>query len=671
MPPRRRQAENEDENEPEQAPNLVPRAESVFLKHNPPSFNGLGDPMDAEKWEDFKHELYQKYIPDCYREAKEIEFWNLKQGNKTVSEYDREFNQLSRHAPHLVDTDGKKARKFKKGLRSEIGIALAGQEDMSYARTLAKALSIEAVLPQKIQPSHRESGVPRSQPGNAPSFRPCQKCGRMHPGVCRANLTGCYNCGKEGHFKRECPKGNNQRSQTPQQPMYPQPLQQLPGNQPRLQQGGPQGQRQGMNLRPSQGRDQRSNQGQRPPQPARTYALNQQQAAKAPGNLAGMITLLETPVLALFDTGASHSFIAESVCKKLKIKPENAKNALEISIPSGKKMMPRKVCSNLELNIEGENFKSNLYVIKIQDFDIILGMDWLASANASISCPEREVTFRPPGKPEVKIYGSRLGTKISVISALKATKMIRKNNCQEFLVNLIRKEEGELSIKDVPVVREYPDVFPKELPGLPPDRQKAELGFILVQEDLRKEFEKLRIKVLTPPETIQAQLAAIVAQPDLRQRIIEAQRGDDKEEIVLNEDLAYEEKPQAIVDRKIQKLRNKEIDLVKVIWNHHGSEEATWELESELLKKYPDIAYHVFPHSNGFQGKPKLFLYIGDHPFSFSCSFYSFPSLLNREWRGRDAVRECARGAVEIVADGSAAVATRRDAELTTFLRRT
>ncbi|KAH6781905.1 hypothetical protein C2S51_007198, partial [Perilla frutescens var. frutescens] len=426
MPPRRRQAENEDENEPEQAPNLGPRAESVFLKHNPPSFNGLRDPMEAEKWvrslerifdfiacsegekiscalfmltEDADYWWESKYIPDCYREAKEMEFWNLKQGNKTVSEYDREFNQLSRHAPHLVDTDGKKARKFKKGLRFEIGIALAGQE----------ALSIEAILPrEKIQPS-----------------QPCQKCGRMHPGVCRANLTGCYNCGEQGHFKRECPKGNNRQSQTPQQPMYPQPLQQLPGNQPRLQQGGPQ----------------------------------------------GMITLLETPVLALFDTGVSHLFIAESVCKKLKIEPENAENALEISIPSGKKMMSRKVCSNLELNIEGESFKSNLYVIKIQDFDIILGMDWLASANASISCPEREVTFRPPGKPEVKIYGSRLGTKIPVISALKATKMIRKNNCQAFLVNLIKKEEGELSIEDVSVVREYPDVFLRELPGLPPDRQ--------------------------------------------------------------------------------------------------------------------------------------------------------------------------------------------------------
>ncbi|KAH6776515.1 hypothetical protein C2S52_014076 [Perilla frutescens var. hirtella] len=445
MPPRRRQADNEDENEPEQVPNPDPRAESVFLKHNPPLFNGLGDPMDAKKW---VHSL--EHIFDFI----------------ACSEEEKEFNQFSRHAPHLVDTDGKKARKFKKGLRSEIGIALAGQEDMSYARTLAKALSIEAILPrEKVQPPqsandpkgkrNRESGVLRSQPDNTPNIRPCQKCGMMHLGVCRGNQTGCYNYDEEGHFKMECPKGNNRRSQTPQQLRYPQPLQQFPGNQPRLQ--------------PPQPASYLCSQGQSPPQLARTYALNQQQATKAPGNLAGTITHSKTPVLALFDTGASHSFIAESVCKKLKIKPENAENALEISIPSGKRMTSRKVCTNLELNIEGENIKSNLYVIKIQDFDIIIGMDWLASAYASIRCPEREVVFRPPGKPE------------NVIS---------------------------------------------------------------------------------------------------------------KEEIVLNEDLAYEEKPQAIVDRKIQKLRNKEISLVKVIWNHHGSEEVTWELESELLKKYPDIAYH-------------------------------------------------------------------------------
>ncbi|XP_022929942.1 uncharacterized protein LOC111436398 [Cucurbita moschata] len=55
----------------------------------------------------------------------------------------------------------------------------------------------------------------------------------------------------------------------------------------------------------------------------------------------------------------------------------------------------------------------------------------------------------------------------------------------------------------------------------------------------------------------------------------------------LREDLSYEEEAIGIVDTKIHKLRNKEISLVKVVWNNHRVEEATWELESEMRAKYP------------------------------------------------------------------------------------
>ncbi|XP_022961439.1 uncharacterized protein K02A2.6-like [Cucurbita moschata] len=54
----------------------------------------------------------------------------------------------------------------------------------------------------------------------------------------------------------------------------------------------------------------------------------------------------------------------------------------------------------------------------------------------------------------------------------------------------------------------------------------------------------------------------------------------------LREDLSYKEEPIGIVATKIQKLRNKEISLVKVLWNNHPVEEATWELESEMRAKY-------------------------------------------------------------------------------------
>ncbi|XP_026428426.1 uncharacterized protein LOC113324326 [Papaver somniferum] len=57
-------------------------------------------------------------------------------------------------------------------------------------------------------------------------------------------------------------------------------------------------------------------------------------------------------------------------------------------------------------------------------------------------------------------------------------------------------------------------------------------------------------------------------------------------DLQLNDNVSYEEKPLRVVDSKEQVLRSKTIKTVKVLWQHHGSEEATWELESEIRDKY-------------------------------------------------------------------------------------
>lgn len=60
-------------------------------------------------------------------------------------------------------------------------------------------------------------------------------------------------------------------------------------------------------------------------------------------------------------------------------------------------------------------------------------------------------------------------------------------------------------------------------------------------------------------------------------------------EVVLNQDFNYENKPKAILDRKVQQLKNKLITSVKVLWKHHGQEEATWELEDNMKENYLEL----------------------------------------------------------------------------------
>ncbi|XP_021727199.1 uncharacterized protein LOC110694331 [Chenopodium quinoa] len=60
------------------------------------------------------------------------------------------------------------------------------------------------------------------------------------------------------------------------------------------------------------------------------------------------------------------------------------------------------------------------------------------------------------------------------------------------------------------------------------------------------------------------------------------------ETIQVDESLTYEERPVKILDHKVQSTRNKDVKIVKVLWSNHEYEEATWEAEEEMRKKYPE-----------------------------------------------------------------------------------
>ena len=172
----------------------------------------------------------------------------------------------------------------------------------------------------------------------------------------------------------------------------------------------------------------------------------------------------------LIDPRATHSFISTAFAARLKMSLEPSDCNMIISLPTGESLIVDKVYLGSKVSIEGKEFEANLILLGLHDFDIILGMDWLSQHRATVDCLRREVRFSRPGEPDVTFYGVRKMLPMSMISVLKANKMLRKT-CQGYLAYAIEPEYPEISLEEVPVVREYPDVFPEDLPGLPPDRE--------------------------------------------------------------------------------------------------------------------------------------------------------------------------------------------------------
>ncbi|KAK3037568.1 hypothetical protein RJ639_032001 [Escallonia herrerae] len=71
-------------------------------------------------WEQFKGIFFKKYFPQNVKDQKEEEFWKLVHNDMTIAQNEAKFTSLSRHAPHLVDTENCKARRFEKGLKHDM-----------------------------------------------------------------------------------------------------------------------------------------------------------------------------------------------------------------------------------------------------------------------------------------------------------------------------------------------------------------------------------------------------------------------------------------------------------------------------------------------------------------------------------------------------------------------
>ncbi|GJR60100.1 putative reverse transcriptase domain-containing protein [Tanacetum coccineum] len=129
------------------------------------------------------------------------------------------------------------------------------------------------------------------------------------------------------------------------------------------------------------------------------------------------------------------------------------------------------------INILNHTFNIDLMTVKLGSFDAIIGIDWLVKYQAIIVCVEKIVRF-PWGNETLIVHGDRSNwgneARLHIISYTKTQEYMLKG-CLVFLANVTTKETEDKSekkrLEDVPIVRDFPDVFPEDLSGLPPTRQ--------------------------------------------------------------------------------------------------------------------------------------------------------------------------------------------------------
>ena len=127
------------------------------------------------------------------------------------------------------------------------------------------------------------------------------------------------------------------------------------------------------------------------------------------------------------------------------------------------------------MEIAGQCLSIDLRVLKMVDYDVIFGMDWLRRFRAHVQCFERRVVFQPEGGPEFHFRGSLSLYHQPFLSLLEARCLVT-SGCDAFLACVTSSSveevgESSLFVYSMPIACEFPDVFPEDLPGLPPPRE--------------------------------------------------------------------------------------------------------------------------------------------------------------------------------------------------------
>jgi hypothetical protein len=379
-------------------------------------------------WDEFRTAFRAHHIPEGLIERKLNEFLTLTQGTRTVMQYAQVFNHLCQYAGYHEDTDTCKRDRFHHSLNTKLKEQLNLVRANNFNKLVNMAITQEDCIsahraekkrktptgPSNVQPPRYRlvqnpatrapfrndllgrwvaRPPPQAQFNRPPMPQPQQQGPRLSfpPYNQGNNNNRCFDCGSPSHFIKDCP----------------QPRRSFQGQTSNPNNKG-KGKKQMVQVR--QGR---------------VNFTTVSELPKGEPIMTGTFSINHQPVIILFDSGATHSFISSKCGTKVGLDFYPTNGAYMITTPGGK-ISSNQIYRKVPIQLGSNLIKTDLLLLDLEGMDVEI--DSFEHDTTILYLPQREC-----------------------------------NNSCAYAV------EG-IKLKDIPIVFEYPDVFPDDLPGMPPDR---------------------------------------------------------------------------------------------------------------------------------------------------------------------------------------------------------
>ncbi|KAK4844624.1 hypothetical protein QYF36_022406 [Acer negundo] len=171
-------------------------------------------------------------------------------------------------------------------------------------------------------------------------------------------------------------------------------------------------------------------------------------AETIPDVVTGMLTIFCHDAHVLIDPGSTHSFVSRSfmVYMDKELRPLDC--SMVVSTPIGKSLLAESVYRDSKVIVCKHELHIDLIPFDICDFDVILGMDWLATHHATIDCFRKEVRFTLQGESDIIFCGKRRILPSCVISAITVRRLLKKQ-CSAYLAYVIDTKDSEVKFEDI------------------------------------------------------------------------------------------------------------------------------------------------------------------------------------------------------------------------------